>query len=87
MEVTKHAIDRYLEREDNAARLAILDIIHNGEKVYPIDKQKSAILLMNNGYNDADYYYYKGLVAVVVKDRIVTVFKRVKKAFTDKITV
>jgi hypothetical protein len=86
MQVTKHAVDRYLEREDGEVCQKILDIVRHGEQVFPV-KHKSSILLMNNGYKDATYWFYKGLIAVVVDNSIVTVIKRIKNTFTSKNTV
>lgn len=81
MEVSFHAKERYMERAGINVEKEIRDIVENGTIVYPTNP---ALALMNNRYEEAAYYHHKGLIAVVVNDKVLTVFARVKKMFKEK---
>ena len=82
--VTKHAIDRYLEREEGYVADLIKTIVREGEQIYPKTTQQAAILLMNHQYKNTSYFFHKGLIAVVVDKRVVTTLRRVKNMFTSE---
>ncbi len=80
MEVSFHAKERYMERAGIHVEREIRTIVEKGTIVYPTCP---ALALMNNRYEEATYYHYKGLIAVVVDDKVLTVFNRVKKMFKE----
>jgi len=73
LKITDHCIMRYIERSNIIERhkKKIKRIVECGIRIKP---KYSTIKLINNGFKDAEYYMFGGLVAVVVKRAVVTVF-------------
>lgn len=85
MEITNHAINRYLERtlQVQAAKEKISAIVEKGKEIVP-SPRFSAMKLMNNRYEDAKYLEHGGLIAVVVDEKVITVHRRNAKEWIDK---
>lgn len=74
MMISDHAFMRFLEHKKKITRLQndILNIVLQGQPVKPVDRH--LIHYLNHKCADAEYFLGKGLIAVVVEKRIVTVY-------------
>lgn len=74
MRISDHAIKRVLEQtypgKIKEAELMIKDVIKYGNRVYPTNM---AIRLMNNNYEEAEYYLRKDMVVVIYDEVVKTV--------------
>lgn len=76
MIISSHSIDRYIERTgaspNKRTRIEnkIKNIINNGNQIRP---KCYALKLMNNNYNQAEYYQLHNLIAIVSNNTVVTI--------------
>lgn len=85
--VSRHAVERYRQRRketdlaDKLIQNRIKGMLKKGRKMEPVNKVAA---LLHHRMQEAEYYQYGDLVAVLVDKTIVTVSKNLKGRWVEK---